>query len=142
MSPNWRSPKPKAKSALSKAWLPRRHPLSMRPSLCKLLPPRKQLRLPHKLLPPAPQQKRLPPPAESGHTVKSPMVGTFYHASSPGAEPFVEVGSTVKVGQTLCIIEAMKILNEIEAETAGTVKQILVNNGDPVEFGQPLFVIE
>ena len=83
-----------------------------------------------------------PPPAESGHTVKSPMVGTFYHASSPGAEPFVEVGSTVKVGQTLCIIEAMKILNEIEAETAGTVKQILVNNGDPVEFGQPLFVIE
>ena len=83
-----------------------------------------------------------PPPAESGHTVKSPMVGTFYHASSPGAEPFVEVGSTVKVGQTLCIIEAMKILNEIEAETAGTVKQILVNNGDPVEFGQTLFVIE
>jgi acetyl-CoA carboxylase biotin carboxyl carrier protein len=81
-------------------------------------------------------------PAESGHSVKSPMVGTFYRASSPGAEPFVEVGSTVKVGQTLCIIEAMKILNEIEAETAGTVKQILVNNGDPVEFGQTLFVIE
>ena len=82
------------------------------------------------------------PSAESGHSVKSPMVGTFYRASSPGAEPFVEVGSTVKVGQTLCIIEAMKILNEIEAETAGTVKQILVNNGDPVEFGQTLFVIE
>ena len=82
------------------------------------------------------------PSAESGHSVKSPMVGTFYRASSPGAEPFVEVGSTVKVGQTLCIIEAMKILNEIEAETAGTVKQILVNNGDAVEFGQPLFVIE
>ena len=82
------------------------------------------------------------PAAAQGHTVKSPMVGTFYHASSPGAEPFVEVGSTVKVGQTLCIIEAMKILNEIEAETAGTVKQILVNNDDAVEFGQPLFVIE
>ena len=82
------------------------------------------------------------PSAESGHSVKSPMVGTFYRASSPGAEPFVEVGSTVKVGQTLCIIEAMKILNEIEAETAGTVKQILVNNDDAVEFGQPLFVIE
>lgn len=80
--------------------------------------------------------------AASGHTVKSPMVGTFYRASSPGAEPFVEVGSTVKVGQTLCIIEAMKILNEIEAEVAGTVTQILVNNGDAVEFGQTLFVIE
>lgn len=82
------------------------------------------------------------PAAAAGHAVKSPMVGTFYRASSPGAEPFVEVGSTVKVGQTLCIIEAMKILNEIEAEVAGTVTQILVNNGDAVEFGQTLFVIE
>ncbi len=82
------------------------------------------------------------PAATAGHTVKSPMVGTFYRASSPGAEPFVEVGSTVKAGQTLCIIEAMKILNEIEAEVAGTVTQILVNNGDAVEFGQTLFVIE
>lgn len=83
-----------------------------------------------------------PAAAAAGHPVKSPMVGTFYRASSPGAEPFVEVGSTVKVGQTLCIIEAMKILNEIEAEVAGTVTQILVNNGDAVEFGQTLFVIE
>ena len=82
------------------------------------------------------------PAANSGHAVKSPMVGTFYRASSPGATPFVEVGSTVKVGQTLCILEAMKILNEIEAEVAGTVTQILVNNGDAVEFGQTLFVIE
>ena len=82
------------------------------------------------------------PAATAGHTVKSPMVGTFYRASSPGAEPFVEVGSTVKAGQTLCIIEAMKILNEIEAVVAGTVTQILVNNGDAVEFGQTLFVIE
>ncbi len=82
------------------------------------------------------------PAATAGHTVKSPMVGTFYRASSPGAEPFVEVGSTMKAGQTLCIIEAMKILNEIEAEVAGTVTQILVNNGDAVEFGQTLFVIE
>ena len=82
------------------------------------------------------------PAATAGHTVKSPMVGTFYRASTPGAEPFVEVGSTVKAGQTLCIIEAMKILNEIEAEVAGTVTQILVNNGDAVEFGQTLFVIE
>ena len=82
------------------------------------------------------------PDEPEGETVKSPMVGTFYRAASPNSDPFVEVGSTVKVGQTLCIIEAMKILNEIEAETAGTVKQILVNNGDPVEFGQTLFVIE
>ena len=77
-----------------------------------------------------------------GHTVKSPMVGTFYRASSPGAAPFVEVGNTVKVGQTLCIVEAMKILNEIEAEVAGTVTKILCENGDAVEYGQPLFVIE
>lgn len=70
------------------------------------------------------------------------MVGTFYRASSPGAEPFVEVGSTVKVGQTLCIIEAMKILNEIETDVAGTVKQILCGNGDAVEYGQALFIIE
>ena len=78
----------------------------------------------------------------AGHSVKSPMVGTFYRASSPGATPFVEVGSTVKEGDTLCIVEAMKILNEIEADKAGTVKQILCENGDAVEFGQPLFVIE
>lgn len=92
--------------------------------------------------PAAPAEAAPAAAAASGHAVKSPMVGTFYRASSPGAEPFVEVGSTVKVGQTLCIIEAMKILNEIEAEVAGTVKQILVDNGDAVEFGQTLFVIE
>lgn len=78
----------------------------------------------------------------TGNIVKSPMVGTFYRASSPGAEPFVEVGNSVKVGQTLCIVEAMKILNEIEAEISGTVKEILCSNGDAVEFGQPLFIIE
>ena len=76
-----------------------------------------------------------------GHTVKSPMVGIFYRASSPGASPFVEVGQTVSAGDTLCIIEAMKLLNEIEAETSGTVKAILVDNGQPVEYGQPLFVV-
>ncbi|MBK1681532.1 acetyl-CoA carboxylase biotin carboxyl carrier protein [Rhodocyclus tenuis] len=76
-----------------------------------------------------------------GEEVKSPMVGTFYRAASPGAEPFVEVGSTVKVGDTLCIIEAMKLLNEIEADVAGTVKAILVDNGQPVEFGEPLFIV-
>ena len=81
-------------------------------------------------------------PAPSGHLVKSPMVGTFYRSSSPGAAAFVEVGSQVKAGDTICIIEAMKILNEIEADKAGTVTQILGENGQAVEFGQPLFVIE
>lgn len=78
----------------------------------------------------------------SGHQVTSPMVGTFYRAPSPGADPFVAVGSQVKKGDTLCIIEAMKLLNEIEAEVSGVVKEILVENGQPVEFGQTLFVIE
>ena len=80
--------------------------------------------------------------APAGHVVKSLMVGTFYRSSSPGAASFVEVGSQVKVGDTVCIIEAMKILNEIEADKAGTVKQILGENGQAVEYGQPLFVIE
>ncbi|MGW8394459.1 acetyl-CoA carboxylase biotin carboxyl carrier protein [Pseudoduganella sp. HUAS MS19] len=77
----------------------------------------------------------------TGHVVKSPMVGTFYRASAPGNPAFVEVGATVKEGDTLCIIEAMKLLNEIDADKAGTITQILVENGQPVEFGQPLFVI-
>jgi acetyl-CoA carboxylase biotin carboxyl carrier protein len=77
-----------------------------------------------------------------GVTVNSPMVGTFYRSSSPGASPFVELGQTVKAGDTLCIIEAMKLLNEIESDVAGVVKEILVENGQPVEYGQPLFVIE
>jgi acetyl-CoA carboxylase biotin carboxyl carrier protein len=82
-------------------------------------------------------------PAEpTGHTLKSPMVGTFYRAPSPGAPNFAEVGQVVTKGQTLCIIEAMKLLNEIESDVAGTVKAILVENGQPVEYGQPLFVIE
>jgi acetyl-CoA carboxylase biotin carboxyl carrier protein len=76
-----------------------------------------------------------------GHVVRAPMVGTFYRASSPGAKPFVEEGKSVGVGDTLCIIEAMKILNQIEADQAGTVKKILVENGQPVEYNQPLFVI-
>jgi len=82
------------------------------------------------------------PPAPTGHTLKSPMVGTFYRSPSPGAPSFVEVGQAVAKGQTLCIIEAMKLLNEIESDAAGTVKAILVENGQPVEYGQPLFVIE
>ncbi|MDS4015564.1 MAG: acetyl-CoA carboxylase biotin carboxyl carrier protein [Candidatus Accumulibacter sp.] len=98
----------------------------------------------HPATPPAPAASAsapAEPELPEGDIVKAPMVGTFYRASSPGAEPFVEVGSVVKAGATLCIIEAMKLLNEIEAETAGTVKAILVENGQPVEYGEPLFVI-
>jgi len=79
--------------------------------------------------------------APEGHVVKSPMVGTFYRSSAPDAKPFVDVGDTVKAGDTVCIIEAMKLLNEIEADADGVVKEILVENGQPVEYGQPLFLI-
>lgn len=82
-----------------------------------------------------------PEPVVEGTTVTSPMVGTFYRAPNPGAEPFVKVGDHVEAGQTLGIIEAMKLLNEIEAETSGTIKEICVENAQPVEFGQPLFII-
>ena len=81
-------------------------------------------------------------PEETGHAVKSPMVGTFYRSSSPGAKAFAEVGDTVKAGQAVCIIEAMKIMNEIEADKDGVISKILVENGKPVEYGQPLFIIE
>lgn len=95
---------------------------------------------------PVPASASADPAAESntlpdGHVVKSPMVGTFYRAASPGAKPFVELGQEVAAGERLCIIEAMKLMNEIESDTAGTVKAILVENGQPVEYGQPLFVI-
>ena len=80
--------------------------------------------------------------ASTGHAIKSPMVGTFYRSSSPGAPAFVEIGSQVKEGDTVCIIEAMKILNEIEADKSGTITQILGENGQAVEYGQPLFLIE
>ncbi len=81
-------------------------------------------------------------PAEpEGHVVKSPMVGTFYRSSAPGAKPFVEIGQSVNAGDTLCIIEAMKLLNEIEADLGGVIKSVLVENGQPVEYGQPLFLI-
>jgi acetyl-CoA carboxylase biotin carboxyl carrier protein len=82
------------------------------------------------------------PIAPAGHAVKSPMVGTFYRSSSPGAKSYVEVGSVVKEGDTICIIEAMKILNEIEADKSGTISKILSENGQAVEYGQPLFLIE
>ena len=98
---------------------------------------------------PAPAAPAAPAPAAppaapepKGHQLKSPMVGTFYRAASPGAPPFVEIGQSVTKGQTLCIIEAMKLLNEIESDATGTVKAILVENGQPVEYGQPLFTIE
>jgi acetyl-CoA carboxylase biotin carboxyl carrier protein len=99
---------------------------------------------------PAPQHAPAPAAAPAapavaaeptGHVVKSPMVGTFYRSSAPGAPAFVEVGQSIKQGDTLCIIEAMKLLNEIDADVAGTVTKILVENGQPVEFGQPLFII-
>ena len=94
----------------------------------------------------APTAPAAPVPAvaevPAGHIVKSPMVGTFYRSASPGAKPFVEIGSQVKEGETVCIIEAMKILNEIEADKAGTITQILGENGQAVEYGQPLFIIE
>lgn len=82
------------------------------------------------------------PAAKADHTVTAPMVGTFYSAATPGAKAFVDIGSEVNVGDTLCIIEAMKMMNQIESDKAGRVTAILVKNGDPVEFGQPLFIIE
>jgi acetyl-CoA carboxylase biotin carboxyl carrier protein len=95
----------------------------------------------------APVAAVAPPPAveapavPEGHTVKSPMVGTFYRSSAPGSKPFVELGQSVSAGDTLCIIEAMKLLNEIEADQGGSIKAILVENGQPVEYGQPLFIV-
>ena len=108
------------------------------------------MQMPMQAMPAAPAPAAAPvaaesesePAAPSGHVVESPMVGTFYTASTPGARPFVEVGSAVAVGDTLCIVEAMKMLNQIEADKAGTIKSILAENAQPVEFGQPLFVIE
>ena len=91
---------------------------------------------------PAAAEAPAAPAAVAGHQVKSPMVGTFYRSPSPGSRPFVEEGSNVKVGDTLCIIEAMKILNQIECEKAGTIKRVLVDNGQPVEYNEALFVID
>ncbi len=88
-----------------------------------------------------PPQREIPR-EPAGHRITSPMVGTFYQASSPGAKPFVEVGQQVNVGDTLCIIEAMKILNQIESDRAGVIKKILVENGQPVEYNEPLFIVE
>jgi acetyl-CoA carboxylase biotin carboxyl carrier protein len=99
--------------------------------------------------PPAPAAEARPAAAavaepatgQEGHVLKAPMVGTFYRSASPDAKPFIEVGQTIKEGQTICIVEAMKLMNEIEADASGVVKAILVENGQPVEYGQPLFII-
>lgn len=91
---------------------------------------------------PVPAPEAAPAPQQTGTPLTSPMVGTFYRAPSPGADPFVKVGDTVKKGQVVCIIEAMKLLNEVEADMDGTVKEVCVENGQPVEFGQSLFIIE
>jgi acetyl-CoA carboxylase biotin carboxyl carrier protein len=104
-----------------------------------LVPPPPQQPAVQQAAAPAPEPAK-PAPSE-GHVVKSPMVGTFYRSASPGSKPFVDVGQNVSSGDTLCIIEAMKLLNEIEADQSGVIKAILVENGQPVEFGQPLFVI-
>jgi acetyl-CoA carboxylase biotin carboxyl carrier protein len=109
-----------------------------------MVPPQgvQQFATPAMQAPQAPAPAAPAAPAEpTGHVVKSPMVGTFYRSSAPGAAAFVDVGSTVKEGDTLCIIEAMKLLNEIDADASGTITKVLVENGQPVEFGQPLFVI-
>jgi len=90
---------------------------------------------------PTPIVESAVPPAAEGHVVKSPMVGTFYRSASPGAKPFVEVGDPVQQGDVLCIVEAMKLMNEIEADASGTIKAVIAENGQPVEFGQPLFII-
>src|SRR5687768_14002228 len=89
----------------------------------------------------APAATPAEPAQPEGHVVKSPMVGTFYRSAAPGAKPFVDVGQAVKAGETVCIIEAMKLLNEIECDQDGVIEEILVENGQPVEFGQPLFVL-
>lgn len=95
---------------------------------------------------PAPQQDSAPAeaaePEMSGHIIRSPMVGTFYAAPSPGAKDFVQVGQQVKAGDILCIVEAMKMMNQIESDTSGTVKAILISNGEPVEYDEPMFIIE
>lgn len=90
---------------------------------------------------PAPAAQAEAPPAPEGHVVKAPMVGTFYRSPSPDAKAFVELGQTIKEGQTVCIIEAMKLMNEIESDASGVIKAILVENGQPVEYGQPLFIL-
>jgi acetyl-CoA carboxylase biotin carboxyl carrier protein len=116
-------------------------PMMMAPAMAHMAMPG-QMMVPQAGGPAAGVPSAAPVEEPKGHTLKSPMVGTFYRAPSPGAPSFVEVGQSVTKGQTLCIIEAMKLLNEIESDATGTIKAILVENGQPVEYGQPLFLIE
>jgi acetyl-CoA carboxylase biotin carboxyl carrier protein len=113
--------------------------MMMQPAGQMMMAPQQQATPAGEAAPPAPVVE---PPAPTGHVVKSPMVGTFYRSASPGSKPFAEVGAPIKEGEAICIIEAMKIMNEIEADMSGTVTKILVENGQAVEYGQPLFIVE
>ena len=97
---------------------------------------------PPQTAPDAAERESAPKPRTNEHVITSPMVGTFYASATPGSKPFVEIGDEIKIGQVLCIIEAMKMMNQIEADRAGRITSVMARNGDPVEFGQPLFVIE
>ncbi|MES0873547.1 acetyl-CoA carboxylase biotin carboxyl carrier protein [Sinimarinibacterium thermocellulolyticum] len=120
-----------------------RHAAAQAPAPMPLAPPAPMMAAAAAAPEPTPAKPaEAPKPADTRHVVRAPMVGTFYRAPSPGAKPFVEVGQTVKPGQVLCIIEAMKMLNQIEADKAGVIAEILVENEKPVEFDQPLFIIE
>ena len=114
------------------------------PTAMMMQPAGQMMMQPHQAAPasePAPAVEAAPP-VPTGHVVKSPMVGTFYRSASPGSKPFAEVGAPIKEGEPICIIEAMKIMNEIEADMSGTISKILVENGQAVEYGQPLFIVE
>ena len=117
------------------------------PTTMMMQPAGQMMMQPHQAAPagdaaPAAPAAEAAPAAPTGHVVKSPMVGTFYRSASPGSKPFAEVGAPIKEGEPICIIEAMKIMNEIEADMSGTVTKILVENGQAVEYGQPLFIVE
>jgi len=116
---------------------PHAHAMHSAPAPAPAAPPRGP-----ESLPAAVAGEAAPKPKPSEHVITAPMVGTFYAAPSPGAKPFVEIGDEIKLGQVLCVIEAMKMMNQIEADKAGRITSIMARNGDPVEFGQPLFVIE
>jgi acetyl-CoA carboxylase biotin carboxyl carrier protein len=111
-----------------------------------MMAPQGYAQMPQQAMQPAPAPVATPvveaAPEQTGHVVKSPMVGTFYRAASPGAKPFAEVGNPIKEGEAICIVEAMKIMNEIESDISGTISKILVENGQAVEYGQPLFIVE
>jgi acetyl-CoA carboxylase biotin carboxyl carrier protein len=116
------------------------------PTTMMMQPAGQMMMQPHQAAPAGDAAPAAPAPAAeaapTGHVVKSPMVGTFYRSASPGSKPFAEVGAPIKEGEPICIIEAMKIMNEIEADMSGTVTKILVENGQAVEYGQPLFIVE